>query len=314
MLYRHEEIEQLSLIPVNASLFTALFNESESILTFTLSHIYTQLIVYMIRRQLSRMGLKEHSKVCDLIQIPPRNSEMYSCHWEGSETRAFLIEISASDKNIPLKIGDTKVNSERLGLMQAHVKVGRYGNRVKVWTFPTPHNTRIHGRLVSICANSWTNQCLIFRYITSSVQYLSMYKMVIRFVSGILRENAGRLTPILCRHTLPKPMSFSEVPIIYKLRYFTELMLTCSGWKEFAQSFLLLCTLISEINCSDSIPKHFAHFKEKFPEPSLPIFHGHTVSPNEWHCFTQSLEYVHDFHVHIYSFQVLLTLHSSILS
>ena len=293
MLYRHEEIEQLSLIPVNASLFTALFNESESILTFTLSHIYTQLIVYMIRRQLSRMGLKEHSKVCDLSKFHPGIQKCIRAIGKEANKGIFDRDLS-SDKNILLKIGDTKVNSERLGLMQAHMKVGRYGHRVKVWTFQ--HLTiQEFMAAYSICANSWTIQCLIFRYITSSVQYLSMYKMVIRFVSGILRQNAGRLTPILCRHTLPKPMSFSEVPMIYKLCYDIELI-DISDWKEFAQSFLLLCTLISEINCSDSIPKHFAHFKEKFPSP-LYLYFWSTVSPNEWHCFTQSLEYVHDFHV-----------------
>ena len=293
MFYRHEEIEQLSLIPVNASLFTALFNESESILTFTLSHIYTQLIVYMIRRQLSRMGLKEHSKVCDLSKFHPGIQKCIRAIGKEANQGIFDRDLT-SDKNIPLKIGDTKLSSERLGLMQAHVKVGRFGNRMKVWTFQ--HLTiQEFMAAVSICANSWTNQCLIFRYITSSVQYLSMYKMVIRFVSGILRQNAGRMTPILCRHTLPKPMSFSDVPIIYKLGYFFELI-NSSGWKEFTQSFLLLCALISEINYSDSISKHFAYFKEKFPEPTC-LYFTHTVSPNEWHCFTQSLKYVHNFHV-----------------
>ena len=293
MLYRHEEIEQLSLIPVNASLFTALFNESESILTFTLSHIYTQLIVYMIRRQLSRMGLKEHSKVCDFSKFHPGIKKCIRAIGKEANKGIFDRDLN-SDKSILLKIGDTKVNSERLGLMQAHMKMGRYGNRVKVWTFQ--HLTiQEFMAAYSICANSWTNQCFIFRYITSSVQYLSMYKMVIRFVSGILKHNAGRLTPILCRHTLPKPMSFSDVPVIHKLCFESEII-DISGWKEFTQSFLLLCTVISEINCSDSIPKHFAHFKEKFHHP-LYLYFRSTVSPNEWHCFTQSLEYVHDFRV-----------------
>ena len=90
--------------------------------------------------------------------------------------------------------------------------------------------------------------------------------MVIRFESGILRLNTDRITPILCRHVMPKPLSLSEVPMIYQLRYFAELVV--SGWTEFTKSFLLLSFIISEMNC-DSICKHFAYFKGQFLLSSL---------------------------------------------
>ena len=292
MFYRHEEIEQLALVPVNASLFTSLFNNSDSILTTTLSHIYTQLVVYIIRRQLSRMGLDEHSDVRELSKFHPGIRKCIRAIGKEANQGLFDRDLT-SDKNIPLKIGDEILCSERLGLMHAHIKVVGFGHRVKVWTFQ--HLTiQEFMTALSICANSWTKQCFIVRYISSSVQYLSIYKMAIRFVSGILRQNAGRITPILCRHVIPKPLSLSEVPMIYKLGYSTELV-DVSGWTEFTQSFLLLSTLISEMNC-DSICEHFAYFKKQFSYPVYLDFEF-TVSPNEWHCFIQSLRFVNEFNV-----------------
>ena len=49
-------MNQLSLIPVNASLFAALLKR-ESVVINTLTQLYYELTCYLIRRQLSRMGL-----------------------------------------------------------------------------------------------------------------------------------------------------------------------------------------------------------------------------------------------------------------
>ena len=45
LFFRHDEINQLSLVPVNASLFTSLFNATNNILSKTLTHLYSALIV-----------------------------------------------------------------------------------------------------------------------------------------------------------------------------------------------------------------------------------------------------------------------------
>ena len=292
MFVRHDEIKQLALVPVNASLFSSLFNQSDSILSETLSHLYLQLIVYIIRRQLSRMGLKEHSKVLQLSNFDPAIRECI--HEIGLEANQGIFERElTSDRHIPLKLEGESLNSERLGLMQAHVKVTSFGVRVKVWTFQ--HLTiQEFMAAVSICDNAWRNQCYIIRYFTTSTQYLSMYKMVIRFVSGILKRDAGFMTPVLCHHALPVPMSLCEVPMSDQLRHYKDLV-DMSDCREFTQSFLLLCTVVMETN-SDSIPEHFNYFKERFPSP-LYLYFLDTISPNEWHCFLRAMEYVRQFQI-----------------
>ena len=292
MFQRHDEIKQLSLVPVNASLLSSLFNATESILTQTLSHLYTQLIVYIVRRQLSRMELKEQSKILVMSEFHPAIRDCINII--GFEANQGIFERKlTSEKNISLTIDDKVYDSERLGLMQVHMKVVRFGVRVKVWTFQ--HLTiQEYMAAVSICNNSWTNQCFILRYLTSSVQYLSMYKMVIRFMSGILRQDAGRMTPILCRHTLPKPLSLLDAPMYSQLYYETSLV-DMSDWREFTQSYLLLTTVISETN-SPSIDEHFAYFKREFAYPLYLYFHS-TISPNEWHCFLQSLSHIREYKI-----------------
>ena len=292
MFHRHDELKQLSLVPVNASLFSALFNATESILTQTLSHLYTQLIVYIVRRQLSRMELKEQSKIVEMSNFHPAIRDCINTIGLEANQGIFERELT-SEKNISLTIDDKVYDSERLGLMQVHMKVVRFGVRVKVWTFQ--HLTiQEYMAALSICNNSWTNQCFILRYLTSSAQYLSMYKMVIRFMGGILRQDAGRMTPILCRHTLPKPLSLRDAPMYYQLYYDTSLV-NISDWKEFTQSYLLLTTVISEMN-SHCISEHFAYFKREISYP-LYLYFLSTISPNEWHCFLQSLCHIREYQI-----------------
>ena len=290
LFHRHNEIKLLALIPVNASLFTALFNNSNSILTQTLSHLYTQLIVYMIRRQLIRIGLKKYSKVLNMSDFHPAiRKSIYAIGLEAN--LGIFHRALTSEKYIPLVIENEVYRSERLGLMQAHVKVVSFGVRVKVWTFQ--HLTiQEYMAAVSICGNSWTNQCFIIRYFTTSAKYLSMYKMVVRFIAGILMKDAGYITPVLCRHALPVPLQLHDAPMFYQLYYSYELVVV-SDWNEFTESFLFLCTTIIEMN-SESIPEHFSYFKLRFPYP-LYLYFQSTISPNEWYCFIRSLKYVYKF-------------------
>ena len=134
MFYRHDEIKQLSLVPVNASLFSILFNATESILTQTLSHLYTQLIVYIVRRQLSRMGLKEQSKIVIMSNFHPTIRDCINTIALEANQGIFERELT-SENNISITIDDKVYDSERLGLMQVHLKVVKFGVRVKVWTF-----------------------------------------------------------------------------------------------------------------------------------------------------------------------------------
>ena len=297
MFHRHNEIQQLSLVPVNASLFTALFNQSDSILSHTLSDIYSQLIVYLIRRQLSRMDLKEYIDVFNMSDFHPG---IRKCILKiGREANQGIFDRDlTSDKNIPLKIEDKFYPGERLGLMQSHIKVVSFGVRVKVWTFQHLTIQEFMAAL-SICNNSWTNQCFIIRYFTASTKYLSRYKMVIRFLCGILQQNAGCITPILMRHALPRPIQLHGLPMVKQLYYSTSLV-EISDWIEFSKTFLFICSVINETNTT-SIQEHFSYFQDKFQDP-LYLYFVMTISPNEWHCFLQSLQHIRKIQIlHLHS-------------
>ena len=289
---RHDEIKQLALVPVNASLFTSLFNNSAAILVHTLSHLYTQLVVYIIRRQLSRMCLYEHSEVLEMSHFHPGIKECINAIGLEANQGIYERELT-SDKSIPLKLEDKSHDCERLGLMHAHIKVDNFGVRVKVWTFQ--HLTiQEYMAAVSICNNLWRNQCYIVRYFTTSSKLLDMYRMVVRFVGGILMKDAGFITPVLCRHVLPNPLPLHDAPMYYQL-YYDPTLVDVSDWKEFTESFLFLCTVIIETN-SHSIHEHFAYFEKRFPYP-LCLYFLDTISPNEWHCLLKSLEFVRNFQV-----------------
>ena len=262
---RHDEIKQLALVPVNASLFTSLFNNSDAILTHTLSHLYTQLVLYIVRGQLSRMCLYEHSEVLVMSRF---HLDIKKCiNAIGLEANQGIYERElTSDKSIPLKLDDKSYDCERLGLMHAHIKVDNFGVRVKVWMFQ--HFTiQEYMAAVSICSNFWRNQCYIIRYFTTSSKLLSMYRMVVRFVGGILMQDSGFITPVLCRHVLPVPLPLHDAPMYHQL-YYDPPLVDVSDWKEFTESFLFLCTVIIETN------SHSIHrlFREEISLPSLSIF------------------------------------------
>ena len=72
LFQRHEELNLLALVPVNASLFSALFNDTEDILAQKITDVYQELISYMVRRQLSRMGIKRYTKVSHISDFSPK--------------------------------------------------------------------------------------------------------------------------------------------------------------------------------------------------------------------------------------------------
>ena len=69
-LFRHHhEISLLSLIPVNASFFAELFKSTGSITNFTLTQLFSSLVLYLIRRQLFRMGLGGYIEVETIAEL-----------------------------------------------------------------------------------------------------------------------------------------------------------------------------------------------------------------------------------------------------
>ena len=99
LFFRHDEINQLSLVPVNASLFTSLFNATNNILSQTLTQLYSALIVYIIRRQLARMALKSLTRVERMAQFHPSILDCIDCIGK-KPTKAYTTGSSAVEKKM----------------------------------------------------------------------------------------------------------------------------------------------------------------------------------------------------------------------
>ena len=287
LFFRHDEINQLSLVPVNASLFTSLFNATNNILSQTLTHLYSALILYIVRRQLSRMGLKKLTRVERVAQFHPSVLECMSCIGEEAYEGIFHRELSCREEDIAIRVDSTEYKTERLGLMQVQVKLLKLGHRVNVWTFA--HLTlQEYMAAVYLSNKTWVVQCVMIRFIVSSEEVFAMYKMVVRFLCGLLSDRAACLIPIICRNIIPDTMSLFGIPMIHQLGYLSNII-DVSDWSEFTRVYLLISTLIVETNLT-SIKEYFLYFIHLLPE-HVCFYFEESISPNEWHCFLLSLNY-----------------------
>ena len=288
LFFRHDEINQLSLVPVNASLFTSLFNATNNILSKTLTHLYSALIVYIIRRQLSRMGLKKITRVERMAQFHPSVLDCIGCIGEEAYEGIFHRELSCREEDITIRVDSSEYKTERLGLMQVQVKLLKLGQRVNVWTFA--HLTLQEYMAALYLSNkTWVMQCVMIRFIVSSQEVFAMYKMVVRFLCGLLSDRAACLIPIICRNLIPDAMSLQGLPMAHQLRYIYNL-LDVSDWFEFTEFYSLISTIIFEID-SRLAGIYFRCFISFLPEQQYFYFY-HPISPNAWHCFLLSLNYI----------------------
>ena len=271
----HDEINQLSLVPVNASLFSSLFNETTDILSHTLTHLYTELILYTIRRQLARMGLRKLTRVHKLSQFHPT---IWKCitdiafeAYEGIYHR----ELSAREKDKTIRIDQTDYTTERLGLMQVQVRLLKIGQRVNVWVFA--HLTlQEFMSAVYLSDLKWLKQCVIMRFLVSSEEVFAMYRLVARFLCGILVDRASCHIPIICCNLIPDTMPFIEIPMCHQLCYFTDLV-DISDWIEFIKYYLLITTIIIETN-SPLITKIFPLSQKSITSECKLLFSGFCLS------------------------------------
>ena len=288
LFFRHDEINQLSLVPVNASLFTSLFNATNNILSQTLTHLYSALIVYIIRRQLSRMGLKKLTRVERVAQFHPSILDCIGCIGEEAYEGIFHRELSCREEDITIRVDSSEYRTERLGLMQVQVKLLKLGQRVNVWTFA--HLTlQEYMAAVYLSNKKWIMQCVMIRFIVSSQEVFAMFKMVVRFLCGLLSDSAACLIPIICRNLIPDAMSLKGLPMVHQLSYIGN-VLVVSDWYEFTKFYLLICTIIVETN-SKLMKRYFRCLSDLLPE-NVYLYFNDSVSPNEWHCFIFSLEYI----------------------
>ena len=310
LIYLHDDINQLSLVPVNASLFAALIRENDNVSAFTLTLLYTELISYLIRRQLSRMNLKHLAKKQKLF--PQMHPDVVDCLHRIGEV-AYLGVSSrelTSTKDILLKVDGVDQACQCLGLAEEHIKKLPHGKVVRVWCFS--HLTiqeYVGAYWLRNC--SWRDQCLSIRYIVNSNDNFSMFKMVVRFLCGLLSGDAELNLSILYKFLPTNTVDMTQMPTVWQLNYKYE-FLECSGCRELTQDFLVLSEMLFECD-SESVYESFTKFRRCLP-PSLYFYFDDSISPNEWKCFLKSLRllrsiqviYFDSYHVSPSQFRSLL--------
>ena len=287
LLARYDEINQLSLIPVNASLFAALLRGEDSTSINTLAKLYHELTLYLIRRELTRLSLGEFSRVTRISYL---HADILECLYRIAFI-AFLGVANrdlTSDETVPLIIGEEEYTGHCLGLAHEHYKRESVGLIKKVWTFPHLTMQEFTAALW-LDSSPWTEQCFSVRYISHSSANFSLFRMIVRFLCGLLREKSAAVLSILYRYLTPQTIQLTDIPMCYQLRY-DYIDTHNQGWNEFSEVYFQMTAILYETD-SNSIPVWFAHFKQFFPDP-IYIFINTTISPNEWICFLQSLQLV----------------------
>ena len=286
LLERHDEMAQLSLIPVNASLFAALLKGEDSTSINSLTKLYDELTLYLIRRELTRMNLEEFSRV---TRISNFHTDILEC-LKRIGFIAFLGVANrdlASEENVPLYLGREEYASQCLGLAHEHYKKESVGLITKVWTFA--HLTMQEFTASLWLSNTpWTEQCLSIRYISHSSSNFSLFRMLVRFLCGLLTNRSAAVLTIMYRHLTPQPIQLIGLPISYQLEYTDSYHI--EGWHSFTKMYLQLTAILYETT-SPKIPIWYEHLKQFLPTP-IYLYINKTVSPNEWICFIQSLDLI----------------------
>ena len=284
LLERYDEMRQLALIPVNASLFAALLKD-ESVSIHTLTQLYDELTCYLIRRQLCRMGLEELAKVTNIQLFHPCVKDCLHSIGLIALGGMYRRELTSTDK-VSLTIDHVETESHCLGLAHEFHKREAVGVVTKVWGFA--HLTmQEFTSAVFLRSTSWTDQCMSIRFVADSDEHFSIFRMVVRFLCGLITERSAAILTILYRKLIPQ--TIQELPMCHQLKYEYSLS-KYAGWYEFTKKYFQLSPILFETN-SKSITNCFNQFLQN----SICIYLDDTVlpvSPNEWECFLQSLQLV----------------------
>ena len=201
LLDRYDEMKQLSLIPVNASLFAALLKSEDGARIHTLTQLYYELTLYLIRRQLDRMGFDELTQVNEICEL---DSGVVEClheigciAFQGVAMREMI-----SDKKVSLQIGSVKMTSHCLGLVHEYVREEKMGHFTKVWSFAHLTIQEFIGA-IWLRSTKWHDQCLSVRFIVHTNDVFSQFRMVVRFLCGLLSDESMNVFYLLYKHVTP---------------------------------------------------------------------------------------------------------------
>ena len=312
LLERYDEMRQLALIPVNASLFAALLKD-ESVSIHTLTQLYDELTCYLIRRQLCRMGLEELAEVTNIQLFHPCVKDCLHSIGLIALGGVYRRELTSTDK-LSLTIDHVETESHCLGLAHEFHKKEAVDVVTKVWGFA--HLTmQEFTSAVFLRSTSWTDQCMSIRFVADSDEHFSIFRMVVRFLCGLITERSAAILTVLYRKLITQTVQ--DLPMYHQLEYEQADHLgfqlkKYTGWYEFTKKYFQLTPIIFETN-SKSITNCFNQFLQN----SICIYLNNKVlpvSPNEWECFLQSLQLVNHIQViHIDTNSFNLTQFKSLL-
>ena len=157
----------------------------------------------------------------------------------------------------------------------------------KVWTF-------VHLTMQEFVSalwlehTTWTEQCYSVRYISNSMTNFSLFRMLVRFLCGLLSDKAAAILSLIYRYLTLQPIQLIDMPMSYQLKY--RPLYHHQGWNEFTEIYFQLAAIVYETN-SNSVPFWYSNFQQYFPD-SIYLYIQSAVSPNEWICFIQSLKLV----------------------
>ena len=300
LIYLHDEIDQLSLIPVNASLFATLVRDSDKVSAQTLTHLYSQLNVYLIKRQLVRMDLEDYvNRTLSLSQLHPDVEDCLKRIGEmaylGLYSRTLIVS-----KSVNLRVGLEEKSCQCLGLVSEYIQKESVGGLMVVSSFPHLTIQEFVGSYW-LSVSSWRDQCLSVRYIVNTNDNFSIFKMMVRFLCGLLVDRSEAVFCILYKFLPPRTIPLEDMPMCYQLDFpiseddpYYNPLVSLMGWTEFTVTYLTLSALLYECN-SQLIWKAFSIFNQFLPK-HLFFYFNSILAPNEWECFVRSLELLKSIH------------------
>ena len=161
----------------------------------------------------------------------------------------------------------------------------------KVWSFAHLTMQEFIGAFwLSEC--SWGDQCCSVRYIVNSSDNFNLFRMMVRFLCGLLSDSGLRVLYILYKYHPNTPVAMTSMPMCYQFNYpLISHMHSIMGWIEFTEKYLSLSALLFE-SSSDSNNDTFPCFRSFLPQ-SLFFYFESATPPNEWECFVKSLHLLH---------------------